>query len=58
MYIYLTTAIMALMFVIWSSNGADNIAMRAVFFGMTVWGLFESLKLLGWIVYGPAWTGV
>lgn len=50
MFQIVATSLLAVVFMIWSSGGYLNQLIKAVFLAATLWGVFESAKVLGYIV--------
>lgn len=44
------TSLLAAVFMIWSNDGYVNQFIKLVFLAATLWGVFESAKVLGYIV--------
>lgn len=49
-FVYMSTIVFALLFGIWNGSNWLNKFLKLAFFGLTMFGAFVSLELLGYVV--------
>ena len=53
LYIYISTAIFALLSLIWTKKGWFNLLLKVVFFTMTISGIINALHVAGFVIVMP-----